>query len=167
MNIREVLQDRHYSIEITRVVKYVGGDPERFHELIMVVFGKEYRPAQRAAWALNYCAERHPELIKPYLTRLIGLLERDDCSDPIRRSVARLLQFQDIPARLRGRVYAACYDLVDDPHRPVAVRVFALTVAANLAKDEPDLMGELRLMCSKYLPGASAGFRARARKVLA
>src|SRR5262249_25526700 len=69
MNIREVLQARHYSREITRVVKYVGTDPERFSELMKVFFGKDERPAQRAAWALNFCSERHPELVKPYLTK--------------------------------------------------------------------------------------------------
>ena len=150
-----------------RIVRYVGNDPKRFRELMTIFLGKEYRPTQRASWAVNYCAEHHPELVKPYLTRLIGLLETDDGHDAIRRNVARLLQFVEVPQRLHGRVYAACYDLVDNPHQPVAVRVFALTVAANIAKDEPDLMSELRLMCGKYLQSSSAGFRARARKVLA
>ena len=150
-----------------KIVEYVGNDPERFRELMKIFLGKEYRPTQRASWAVNYCAEHHPELVKPYLTKLIGLLETEDGHDAIRRNVARLLQFVKIPAKLRGRTYAACYDLVDDPQQPVAVRVFALTVAANLARNEPDLMNELRLMSSKYLAGASAGFLSRARKVLA
>src|SRR5215813_3420081 len=106
MDIREVLRDRHYSLEIARVVKYVGDNPERFGELMKVFFGEDDKPSRRAAWALNFCSERHPELVKPYLTKLIGLLERDDCSDALRRSVARLLQFVEIPARQRGRVYA-------------------------------------------------------------
>jgi len=149
-----------------KIVRYVGTDATRFRELMTIFLGNEYRPTQRAAWAVNYCAEQHPDLVKPYLTRLIGLLEKEGGHDAIRRNVARLLQFVEIPRKMRGRVYSACYDLVDDPHQPVAVRVFALTVAAKVAEGEPDLTGELRLMCSKYLPGASAGFLSRARKVL-
>jgi hypothetical protein len=167
MNIREALRAEHSKRQTMRIVQYVGNDPERFRELMTIFLGKEYRPTQRASWAVNYCAEHHPELVKPYLAKLISLLENNDGHNAIRRNVARLLQFVEIPAKLRGRAYAACYDLVDDPKQPVAVRVFAMTVAANIARDEPDLMSELRLVCGKYLRSASAGFHARARKVLA
>lgn len=167
MNIREALLAEHSKRQTTKIVNYVGDDPERFRELMTVFLGNEYRPTQRAAWAVSNCAERHPELIKPYLARLIRLLELRDGHDAVRRNVARLLQFVDIPSRLRGRVFELCYELVDDPHQPIAVRVFALSVAAKAADFEPDLMNELRLMTSKYMPNASAGFRARARKVFA
>ena len=138
----------------------------RFRELMTVFLGKEYRPTQRASWAVSCCAENHPELIRPYIARLVGLLELREGHDAVRRNVARLLQFVDIPARHRGRVFAVCYELVDDPKQPIAVRVFALTVAANIACNKDDLMKELRLMTKKYLPQASPGFRSRACKVL-
>jgi hypothetical protein len=167
MNIREALRVEHSKRQTMAIVGYVGNDPDRFRELMTVFLGKEYRPTQRSSWAVNYCAEQHPELVKPYLTKLIDLLEEREGHDAIRRNIARLLQFVEIPHRFRGRVYSVCYDLVDDPTQPVAVRVFALSVAANIAKNEPDLMCELRLMCNKYLPSASAGFKSRARRVLA
>jgi hypothetical protein len=167
MNIREALRVEHSKRQTMKIVRYVGNDPARFRELMTIFLGNEYRPTQRAAWAVNYCAEHHPELVRPYLTKLIELLEKEDGHDAIRRNVARLLQFVEIPTRLQGRAFDACYDLVDDPHQPVAVRVFAMSVAARIAEDKPDLMSELRLMCNKYLPTASAGFLSRARKVLA
>src|SRR5215510_365939 len=126
MNIREALRVEHSKRQTMKIVRYVGADATRFRELMTIFLGSEYRPTQRAAWAVNYCAEKHPELVKPYLTRLIGLLEKDGGHDAIRRNVARLLQFVEIPERLRGRAYAACYNLVDDPRQPVAVRVFAM-----------------------------------------
>jgi hypothetical protein len=148
------------------IVRYVGDDPKRFRELMTIFLGDEYRPTQRAAWAVNYCVQHHPELVKPYLSKLIDLLDEREGHDAIRRNIARLLQYVEIPTRHRGRVFQACYDLVDDPKQPIAVRVFALSVAANLAKNEPDLMNELQLMCNKYLPTATAAFRSRARSVL-
>jgi len=167
MNIREALLAEHSKRQTMKIVKYVGDDPTRFRELMTVFLGRQYRPTQRAAWAVNYCAEKHPELIRPYMSRLIDLLEMRDGHDAIRRNVARLLQFVDVPPRHRGRVFAACYDLVDDPEQPIAVRVFALTVAANIAANKADLMNELRLMTNKYLPLASPAFRVRVRKALA
>jgi len=123
MNIREALRAEHSKRQTMKIVNYVGDDPDRFRELMTIFLGNEYRPTQRASWAVNYCVENHPALVKPYLSKLISLLEEQEGHDAIRRNVARLLQFVDVPSRLRGRAYAACYNLVDDPKQPVAVRV--------------------------------------------
>lgn len=116
---------------------------------------------------MNFCAERHPKLIQPYLPKLLDCLERDDMHTAVKRNVVRLLQYIEIPKRLTGRVYSHCVDLIDDAYQPVAVRAFALTVAARIAKSEPDLMNELRLIVSKHLPHTTAAFQVRARKILA
>jgi hypothetical protein len=121
---------------------------------------------QRAAWPISYCIEHHPELVKPYFGRLISLLKKSDGHDAIRRNVARLLQFVDIPPRFRTRIFEACYNLVDDPQQPIAVRVFAMTAAAKAAEGHPELARELALVIRKYTENGSAGFKARARKVL-
>jgi hypothetical protein len=41
-----------------------------------------------------------------------------------------------------------------------------MTVLANLAKSEPDLGQELKIIIQDQLPYASAGFQARARAIL-
>jgi len=46
------------------------------------------------------------------------------------------------------------------------VRAFALTVAARIAKSEPDLMNELRLIVKKHLPHTTVAFQKRAREIL-
>jgi hypothetical protein len=53
-----------------------------------------------------------------------------------------------------------------DPKEPIAVRVFSMSVLANITRHEPDLKKELRIIIEDQLPFASAGFRARAKKVL-
>jgi hypothetical protein len=128
--------------------------------------GPVYRVSQRAAWPVSFCIERRPEMVKPYYNLLIKQLERDDAHVAVRRNVARLLQFVEIPKRYAGRIFEACYNLVDDPNETVAVRAFALTVAANVAKDSPELLDELRLVAKKYPQCATAGFRSRSRRIL-
>jgi len=166
MNIREALLEVHSKEQAEKIANYVGDDTERFAELIGLMLGPVYRLSQRAAWPVSYCVERNPALIKPYWPRLAEQLERDDAHVAVRRNVARLLQFVDIPKRYVGRIFDACYNLLDDPRQPVAVRVFSMTVAAKLARDEPELMNELRLIGAKYPQAATAGFRSRARRVL-
>jgi hypothetical protein len=165
VDIREALLAEHSSRQTKKVVDYVGDDPERFAELMGLFLGPVYRVSQRAAWAVSNCIERHPELVKPYYRRMLAQLERDDAHVAVRRNVVRLLQFVEIPPRYKGRVFDACYALLDDPTQPVAVRCFSMTVSANLAKNSPELMNELKLVATKYPQVMTAGFRARLRHV--
>lgn len=156
----------HSKQQTMAIVEFIGEDPKRFAELMKVFFAGDYRLTQRAAWPMNYCAELHPKLILPYLPKLLDCLEREDMHDAVRRNVVRLLQYIEIPKRLTGKVYSHCIDLLDDADQPAAVRAFAMTVATRIAKSEPDLINELRLIVSKHLPHATAAFRARAKQVL-
>ena len=166
MNVREALLEVHSKDQAIKIADYVGTDPERFAELMRLMMGPVYRVSQRAAWPVSYCIERNPELVKPYFNDLIKQLEREDAHVAVRRNVARLLQFVDIPKRYAGRIFEACYNLVDDPNEPVAVRVFSLTVAAKIAKDSPELLEELRILAKKYPQKSTAGFRSRTRRIL-
>jgi hypothetical protein len=166
MDIRQALMAEHSKRQTMAIVEYIGDDDRRFADLMKIFFAGEYRLTQRAAGTMNYCAERRPELIRPYLPKLLDCLKRDDAHDAVKRNVVRMLQYVEIPPRLAGKIYSHCVDLVDDAYEPVAVRAFALTVAARIAKSEPDLMNELRLIVLKHLPHATAAFQKRAREVL-
>ena len=166
MNIRDALLAEHSKSQTMKIVRYIDGDTVKFRELMNLFLGDTYRLSQRAAWAVNYCAGHNHDLVKPYFNKLIEQLERDDVHVAVRRNVVRMLQFIEIPKRLEGRVFDACYNLLDDANQPVAVRVFAMTVAANIAKNEPELLHELRLVATKYPSLMTAGFRSRARRVL-
>lgn len=149
-----------------KIVSYINGEPARFRELMGHFLGDTYRLSQRAAWAVSYCAEYHNELVKPYFGRPVEQLERDDVHPAVRRNVVRLLQFVDVPPRFHGRVFDACYNLVNDVDQPVAVRVFAMTVAAKIARNAPELLNELRLIVEKHAPHTTIAFRVRAKHVL-
>lgn len=166
MNIRAALLEVHSKEQATMIPDYVGDDPERFAELMKHLLGPIYRLSQRAAWPVSLCIERNPNLVKPYFNVLIKQLERDDAHVAVKRNVARMFQFVEIPKRYQGRVFEACYNLLADPAETVAVRVFSMTVAAKLAENEPELLNELRLLAAKYPQAATAGFRSRARRVL-
>ena len=165
MNLRDEILAEHSKRQTGRIVEWVGNDPKRFAELMRLFLGDVYRITQRAGWPLSNCVEKHPELIKPYFAKLLTQLERDDVHVAVRRNVVRLLQFVEIPKKYEGRIFDACYALLDDPNEPVAVRVFSMTVAANIARDSRDLLDELKLVATKYPQLMTAGFRARMRHV--
>lgn len=156
----------HSKRQTMAIVEFIGDDPKRFAELMKLFFAGDYRLTQRAAWPMNYCAEQHPKLILPYLPKLLACLDREDMHVAVKRNVMRLLQTIEIPKRLTGKVYAHAVDLLDNADEPIAVRCFALTVAARIAKSEPDLLNELRLIVSKHLTHSTAAFKVRAREIL-
>jgi hypothetical protein len=167
MDIRDALLEVHSKAQATKIAEYVGSDPKRFAELMKHMLGPVYRLSQRAAWPVSYCIEKHPGLIAPYWPRLAGQLERDDAHVAVRRNVARLLQFVEIPKRFRGRIFDACYKLFANPAEPVAVRVFSMTVAAQIANGHhPELLNELRTVARQHPEVATAGLRSRVRRVL-
>lgn len=166
MNLRDEILAEHSKRQTKKITDWVGDDAERFAELMDLFLGDVYRITQRAGWPLSNCVEKYPDLIKPYFAKLLKQLERDDVHNAVRRNVVRILQFVEIPKRYQGRVFDVCYSLLDDPSETVAVRCFSMTVAANLAKDSPELLDELRLVATKYPQVATAGFRSRARRVL-
>ncbi len=104
MNIREALLAEHSKSQTMKIVRYVDRDPEKFAELMKLFLGDTYRLSQRASWAVNCCAEQHRELVQPYFNKLVDQLERDDVHVAVRRNVARMFQFIDIPERLQSRV---------------------------------------------------------------
>lgn len=166
MDIRQALEAGHSKQRTTAIVAYIGDDTQRFAELMKIFLAGEYRLTQRAAWAMNYCAERHSQLIQPYLPKLLKLLQRDDQHDAVKRNIARLLQYVDIPKKLHAQVYSLCVELVDNPREPAATRVFAMTAAARIAKTEPALQSELQLILQQHLPHATAAFKKRAQTIL-
>jgi len=165
MDIKKELLKEHSKTQTTKVVNYIGKDPKRFNMLIKMFLAGPYRVTQRAAWPLSYCVEAHPEIITPHLKSVLKMLDKKDAHDAVKRNILRFLQHIEIPKRFYGIVTDRCFALMD-PKEPIAIRVFAMTVLGEIAKKEPDLKKELRIVIEDQLPFASAGFLSRSRKVL-
>ncbi len=166
MNLVKALLKEHSKAQCNRIVEYIGTDKDRFRELVEVFTTGTYRITQRAAWPLSYCAEYHPELIKPHLKKLIHNLNQPGLHDAVKRNTVRFLQFTSIPKSLQGITAQVCFDLLQNRKEAIAVRVFSMTVLANIAKHQPELKSELKIIIEDTLPYGSPGFVSRGRKIL-
>src|SRR5215510_14451580 len=113
-----------------KIVRHIGGNQNRFDELMKLFLGNEYRITQRAAWAVSYCAEAYPELIKKHLRNIILNL-RKPIHVAVKRNYVRLLQHIEIPENLQGVLTEICFGFLAD-REPVAVKVFSMTVLAKI-----------------------------------
>jgi hypothetical protein len=162
---QEILKE-HSKRNAVRVARWVGNDPKRFAVLMDLFFSAEERNVIRCAWVLAHCADLHPELILPWIPRLVKSAAEPNAPGAVQRNVVRVLQFVDIPRRHQGRAANLCFNFLQDPKIPIAVKAFSMTVLANIARHEPDLKQEIALVIEQMLPYGSAGIQARAKKVL-
>lgn len=166
MDIREVLLEEHSKSQCKKIVDYIGADKRRFAELMHAFFSNEYRVTQRAAWPMSYCVRDHPELIGPYLGKLMELLQKPGVHNAVRRNITRLLQDIKIPKRYHGKVMTICFEFIGSVTTPVAVKAFSLTVLDNLSKDYPEICQELKLIIEERWNHETPAFKSRARKIL-
>ena len=149
-----------------KIVNWVGSNEKRFAKLMDLFYAADERMEMRCIWIISMCAEAHPALIRPWLSKLIKLAGIKSVHESVKRNIVRTLQFVDIPRAQLGPVTNLCFDFLQDLKSPIAVKAFSMTVLANIAEKEPDLKTELSLVIEQMLPYGSAGIQSRARKVL-
>jgi hypothetical protein len=165
MDIHKVLIKGQSRAGTDKIVSYVGADQDKFNNLITIFLEGPYRITQRAAWPLSYCVRNHPFLIRSHFGSILKILDKEGIHDAVKRNIMRLLQDVDIPKRYQGAVVNQCFRLMN-PGEPIAVRVFAMSVLANIATLQPELKNELKVTIEDQLPYGSAAYLSRAKKIL-
>jgi hypothetical protein len=164
MDFKQELQQRYSQARNTKLVHDIGPDPVKFAALAAHFFGPELRLRQQAITVMSCCADKYPFLVKPYLEKIILNLKQQP-SGAVKRGTLRILQHQDIPRALQGLVADMCFGYLSG-QAPPAIKVYSLSVIANLARSEPDLNQELKLVIEDQMPYASPAFKSRAGKIL-
>jgi hypothetical protein len=166
MDIRQALLKEHSKAQCRKIVDYIGSDKKRFKQLMDAFFAGEYRMTQRAAWPLSHCVSNHPQLITPYLARLLDTLENPGVHNAVVRNIIRLLQDIKVPKAFHGRIMTSCFNFISSETIPAAIKAFSLTVLNNLAEDYPEIRPELKLIIEERWDNESAAFRSRAKKII-
>jgi hypothetical protein len=166
MDLLQLLRSEHSKKQTDRIVRYIGDDLARFAVLMNLFFKGEYRITQRAAWPLSYCVRVHPALIGPYFKPLLDNLARKDIHVAVIRNTVRLLQDVDIPKKYHGRVMSTCFEFIQSPETPIAVKAFSLSILGNLSALYPEIRGELKLIIEELWEHATPAIRSRAKRIL-
>jgi hypothetical protein len=165
MTVLDALKQRYHKPEGQRFANWIAEDTNRFDELMEFFFHPDARYNQRASTLLMYCFDDHPDLIVPYLGRLIDNLDNPQ-PDAVVRNTFRIFQFVDVPEEIHGKLIDKAFLYFGDPQQAIAIQVFAMTVLFNACKNWPELQSELVPMIEEKLPYSSTGFKNRAYKIL-
>jgi hypothetical protein len=166
MDIRSALLKEHSKRQTLRVAAYAGSSSKAFAKLMNLFLGDEYRITQRASWAVTWCIKKDPSLLNPWAGRLIASLNRKNVHDAVKRNALRVLCEVMIPEACQGSAVEACFRFMKAKEEPVAVKVFAMTVLANICLQQPGLKSEVILTIEEMLPYGSAAINSRGKKVL-
>jgi hypothetical protein len=166
MNIREEILKEHSKKQCLKIVDWVGDDKKRFAELIYLMLNDEYRVAQRAAYPVSYCVQKHPELIKPWFGKMIKKMGDRKAHDAIRRNALRILEDVDIPEKYCGELFELSNHYLHDLKEPIAVRAFSISVMHNIAKKYPDLNTEVKHNAESLLHCGIPALESRSKNIL-
>jgi hypothetical protein len=166
MSIRDQLLKENSKKNWQLVAKAVGTDKKLFRELMELYFNDSYRVVQRAAQVISDIADEHPEMLKPYRSKMIDHLEIDSI-DAVRRNTMRIFQFCDIPQEKEGELFEKGIWFLKSAETPVAVKAFSMTVLRRICEKYPELSGELIPHIEILVEeNASAGLVNRGKKEL-
>jgi len=166
VNLREEILKEHSKPHALSIANYACASKENFIELMRCFLDNEYRLAQRAAWSVSWAARQKPEMIYPHIKDLVSVLNKKNVHDAVIRNSVRVLQKIEIPEKYHGEVMDACFQFLEKPSTPVAIKAFSLRTLFNLSKKYPEIKPELKLIINDRLDYETAAFKSRAKKIL-
>lgn len=147
-------------------VSYLAGnDEEAFNDIFELIYSAPHPINQRAAGVLETILRNHPEMVLPYLDRMIDTL-KDFNVDGVKRNFTKIFTCTHFSEAQKGKVVNLCFDLLQDKKESIAVRVFSMQVLYNISQTEPDLKKELALIIESEMLIGSAAWRARGHQLL-
>ncbi len=164
-SFHDILDSGHTKENRDYIVNVIRHNPARIDELMDCFFYGGKKISQRAAWSVGQIADTNPKILYPYLEKMIDYLDKSS-HDAIIRNTFRVFQKINIPEKIEGRVYEEAFDLLVNPTIPVAIRVFAMSTATNIAMKYPDLKEELIQTIEDLITIGSAGFKSRGKREL-
>lgn len=165
MNYVSQLLQEHSRANTNRITRAIGNNPDEFSKIIDIIYHAEPPLPQRAAWLLASVNDKHPELLKPYLSKFINDIQKFEV-DAVRRNMTVVIASHPIPKKLQGKLIDVCFNLMLCPTEKVAMKVHAMQCIANIAKEHRELIPELKSAIEDQLPKTTAAFHARARMVM-
>ncbi|MCX6297276.1 MAG: hypothetical protein NTX97_14695 [Bacteroidetes bacterium] len=165
MNYAAQLLQEHSRANTDKIAKAIGDKPLEFRKIIKIIYNEKPPLPQRAAWLLVAVNNKYPELLKEYIPKFISDINSFNL-DALKRNMSRVIASHKIPKKLQGKLVTICFDLILSNEETVAVKVNAMQCIANIAKEHPELINELKAAIEDQLPKTTAAFHARARMVL-
>jgi hypothetical protein len=131
--------------------------PGLFPVLMEIMLENPGRAGRNAAWVAEFCVDKHPEWLEPYVISLIEKLPHFKHTS-FQRQATKMLAKRDLPEEYLGQVYECCSEFVMG-NKPAAVQIFSMQILYNISQLEPELKPELIEIIESRLEFGTPGFK--------
>lgn len=151
--------------------------PDLFRPLLELALETHSDLGSRASWIVEFTFKKKPEILSPHLdffTRGIGNLKMESSIRPMAKicELLTLAHYNEknnqkglLTPLHRERITAACFDWLISAEK-VAPKAYSMQTLALLGQDIEWIHPELKAVLEQGYAGGSAGYRARARRIL-
>ncbi len=161
------LKEAKYKKDWTRLASDILKN-NKLEDLILLFLNSDNkRVSQQAAGVFMELVNLDKNIFYEYQDKLVQYLLQEDAKEAQVRNIFRLFQFAFIREEIEGALLDASFKVLENPTQPIAVRVFAMTVAYRIGERYPEVFPELKNLIETNLELAnSSGFQNRALKLL-
>lgn len=151
--------------------------PDLFLPLLELALEIHSDLGSRACWIIEFTFKKKPEILYPHLdlfTRGIGNLKKESSIRPMAKICELLIlahyKGEDntkvhLSPLQRERITAACFDWLISAEK-VAPKAYSMQTLALLGQEIEWILPELKAVLEQGYASGSAGYKARARRIL-
>jgi hypothetical protein len=166
MNFKQELLKEHTYENAERIAMYISKQPLSFNEIMKIYFEADSTVTQRATSVIIILTIFEPQIVGPYIEKMILELQNKNTKDTVKRNTVRILADFPIPQKMEGIITEICFNYLNNKSEAIAIRVFSMTILENMTKIHPELKDELIAAIEMGMEFGSAGYRSRGSKTL-
>ncbi len=143
-------------------------NPAIFIKLYEYSHSPDKKLAFRASWTLSKVCDKFPEIIYPYLSKIVESLNKIDNESTL-RSFLRIISLSDlgkINSRQHGLLADFCFSTLKSGFSAIAVKAYSMEILYRLSLIYPELANELSTSIRILMEDGSAGITARGSMIL-
>ena len=164
MTRQELLEILESWENLAVMIKLISENTENYTILMEIALYDQSEKSWRAAYMFDKINDRYPDLILPYMDKIVAQLYKESNSSK-KRHFLKLISMKPVPERHFGFLVNYCLETLSSDEPP-AVRVHAMQVLFNISEKEKDLKPELLLVIEHEMEyHSTAGILTRGRKL--
>ena len=140
--------------------------PATFKALLSLMESGQPELAGRAAWCFSQAAKLKPDWAKAQQADIVRVLEKPGLSDGVLRNTLRVLRDMTLDPANFDQLVFHCFNFIEDPDRPVAIRAFAMHILGQIGCHIADIRSEVKAIIEYHFENGAPGLRAAGKAVL-
>ena len=150
---------------LTFISSEVLAHPEYYPVLMEVALYSKHPKSWRAAYLVDKINNDNPDLILPYVDKMIEQLKLENHSGK-KRHLLKLISLNKIPELQHGFLLDYCLNIFTSAKEAIAVQVHAMQILFNISEKEPQLKPEILAVIEHEMEyHSTAGILARGKKL--